>query len=267
MKFKAILELLRADGSIIVNKKLAKEIGLNEAVMYSELISKHLYFEISNQLSDEYFYNSMENLKKDTTLSRYQQGKAIEKLVKLGLIEYKLKGLPATRYFKIIESDIILNILSRDVANKYVRNSQSCMQESNKQEVKKVASNNTNINNTKNNTNINNNGKLKLTEDVKEIFEYWKNTLNHPKAIYSNDRINKIKARLKEGFTVDDCKKAIDSISKSPYHMGDNDKNKKYDSVEMIFRNADKLEWYINNNNNSKKSQDDILKEWNNEKE
>ncbi|MDR9796121.1 MULTISPECIES: hypothetical protein [Aeribacillus] len=38
-----IIDLLRSDGSIVVNKRLAKAIGLMEAVVYSELVSMYKY--------------------------------------------------------------------------------------------------------------------------------------------------------------------------------------------------------------------------------
>ena len=43
-EFVMILDLLREGGSIVLNKKLAHAIGMNAAVMYFELISKHRYF-------------------------------------------------------------------------------------------------------------------------------------------------------------------------------------------------------------------------------
>jgi len=101
--FLVLLELLRSDGSIVVNKKLASNIGLNEAVLYSELLSKYVYFAKKNQLTDEgYFFNTVENLQKDTTLTKRQQLTVINNLVKFGLISTKLKGIPAKRHFKII---------------------------------------------------------------------------------------------------------------------------------------------------------------------
>ena len=42
----SLLDLLRSDGSIVVNKKLAHAIGIDAAIMYSELISKQFYFEL-----------------------------------------------------------------------------------------------------------------------------------------------------------------------------------------------------------------------------
>jgi hypothetical protein len=110
---------------------------------------------------------------------------------------------------------------------------------------------NININsNSNNNTNRGDNS----TDDIKQVFNYWKEIMNHPKAILSNDRKDKIKARLKEGVTVDDCKKAIYNCSQSAYHMGDNDRKKRYDSIDLIFRKIDKLEWFINMNDTTCKA-------------
>lgn len=108
-----IFKLLRSDGSIVVNKNLAKNIGLCEAILYSELISRYSYFEERDSLdSDSCFYNTVEDLEEGTTLSDYQQRKAIKTLVNLKLLSVKLKGLPAKRYFKMnFDTELILKYL------------------------------------------------------------------------------------------------------------------------------------------------------------
>jgi hypothetical protein len=76
------------------------------------------------------------------------------------------------------------------------------------------------------------------------IFEYWQKILNHPQAKLTNDRRGKIANRLKEGYSVDDLKRTIDGCKASSYHMGDNEHNKVYDSIELLFRNGDKVEQF-----------------------
>jgi len=92
---------------------------------------------------------------------------------------------------------------------------------------------------------------------VKEIFELWKKILNHKKAKLTNDRITKIKARLKEGYTEEECKSAITGCSKSDYHMGrdkkSNPSNTIYNDIELIFRNGGNLERFISYNHREKK--------------
>lgn len=111
-----LFDLLRADGSIVINKKLARGIGIQPAIMYSELLSKYKYFADRDMLKDGWFFNSIENMRKDTCLSEYQQREAIGKLRELGLIEYKLNGMPATRYFKIVKSGKLYEILKSETA-------------------------------------------------------------------------------------------------------------------------------------------------------
>jgi len=79
-------------------------------------------------------------------------------------------------------------------------------------------------------------------QEIEEIFKYWQIILHHPQAKLTNDRKIKIGARFKEGYSVEQLKKAIDGCKASSYHMGENDKGKVFDSIGLIFRNADKME-------------------------
>jgi len=97
-----ILDFLRADGSIVVNKKLAHEIGLNEAVVYSELVSLYKYWSEREELTEDgFFYCTYENIERNTTLKEKAALRAINKLVKLELIEKVSRGLPRKNYYKI----------------------------------------------------------------------------------------------------------------------------------------------------------------------
>ncbi len=96
-------------------------------------------------------------------------------------------------------------------------------------------------------------------ESIDVVFSFWKETLNHPKAILSKDRIGFIKARIKEGHTVEECKQAILGCKASSYHMGDNDRHKIYDSIELIFRKGDKFEQFIGYLNQTDNSDIDNL--------
>ena len=105
MKGRTIYELLRADGSIVINKNLARTIGITEAIIYSELLSRYFYFEERGRIgADGYFYNTIGDLESGTTLTRRQQDPAIKRLVKLGLIQTKQAGIPAKRHFRITDN-------------------------------------------------------------------------------------------------------------------------------------------------------------------
>jgi hypothetical protein len=102
--------LLSSSAFLIVNKQLAKQVGLKGAVLLADLISKEEYF-IANGVTDGWFFNTEANIERDTTLTSYQQRKVLKTLKKYEIIETKRKGIPAKQYFKINEANL-LNILS-----------------------------------------------------------------------------------------------------------------------------------------------------------
>ena len=87
--------------------------------------------------------------------------------------------------------------------------------------------------------------KASLSSDARTVFEYWQQQLGHPDAKFSEDRKGKIVARLKEGTSVERLCQAIDGCASSGYHMGENDQGRRYDSIELIFRNAGKVDEFI----------------------
>lgn len=143
-----LFDLLRSDGSIVVNKALAHEIGLNEAVIYSELVSLQEYWRKQGKLTDgEWFFCTIENLETNTTIKKDSQNRALKKLEKLQLIEMKRMGLPAKRYFKITNKIYDL-ILKEALSNQISQNAQTRETDSRKLEDAKPATNNTRTNNT-----------------------------------------------------------------------------------------------------------------------
>lgn len=74
------------------------------------------------------------------------------------------------------------------------------------------------------------------------VFDYWRERCGHPGAQLTADRRAKIVARLREGASVERLKQAIDGCAGSKFHMGDNDQGRRYDSIELIFRNAGKVD-------------------------
>lgn len=144
-----IIDLLRADGSIVINKKLAKAIGIDAAIIYSELVSRQAFFESRGQLTEDgYFFNTIEDLEDGTMLSKYQQSKAIKKLEQLELIKTDRRDIPPKRYFKIINNNKIVQVLQQ---SQKAKNLTFKSQKTKQSKVNKVDTNNTNKNNTNNN--------------------------------------------------------------------------------------------------------------------
>ena len=98
--------LLSSTAFIVLNKELAKQVGLKEAVLLADLISKEEYF-IANGMKDGWFFNTEANIEKDTTLTAYQQRKCLKTLKKMKIIEVKRMGIPAKQFFKINEQQVI----------------------------------------------------------------------------------------------------------------------------------------------------------------
>ena len=105
--------LLSSSAFLILNKELARQVGLKEAILLADLISKEEYF-IANGMTDGWFFNTEANIEKDTTLTPYQQRKCLKTLKTNLVLETKRKGIPAKQYFKINEQQVIklLNNLS-----------------------------------------------------------------------------------------------------------------------------------------------------------
>ena len=78
-----------------------------------------------------------------------------------------------------------------------------------------------------------------------EVFNHWQQAMNHPRAKLDDKRRKKIAARLKDGYTVDDLKAAVDGCKKSPHHMGQNDTRTVYDDIELICRDASHVDKFI----------------------
>ena len=93
--------LLSSSAFLIVNKHIAKQVGLKATILLSDLISKEQYFE------DDWFFNTESNIAQDTTLTPYQQRKALKTLLKYQIIEVKRMGVPAKKHFKINEEQVI----------------------------------------------------------------------------------------------------------------------------------------------------------------
>ena len=105
--------LLSSSAFLVLNKQLAKQIGLKPSILLADLISKEEYF-IANGMTDGWFFNTESNIQDDTTLTPFQQRKSLKVLKEKGLIETQRRGIPAKQYFKINEQQVIhfLNNLS-----------------------------------------------------------------------------------------------------------------------------------------------------------
>ena len=90
--------------------------------------------------------------------------------------------------------------------------------------------------------------KKKETKDKEiylRIFNYWQRIHNASKAKYTPSRRQKIKARINEGYTEDELRQAIYGCYVSDFHQGQNKQGQKYNQIDLIFRNGEKVEYFI----------------------
>ena len=102
-----------AYNSMHFNRLLAHALGAEEALIFASLVSKYFYYESRDILDnpDGWFYVTEADLQESTTFKEKVQRKAIKHLVESGLVEYKLMGLPAKRYFRIVNNNSNLHAL------------------------------------------------------------------------------------------------------------------------------------------------------------
>lgn len=78
-----------------------RKFNLNTAVMLSEIYSEYTYWRDRNELQPGgWFYSTVENIYKNTGLSKHQQLTACKELEACGIIKIRYYGMPKKRYFK-----------------------------------------------------------------------------------------------------------------------------------------------------------------------
>lgn len=83
---------------------------------------------------------------------------------------------------------------------------------------------------------------------VREVFDHWvielRSNQRGPQPVLSEPRRKLIKKALSD-YGIDNCKLAIDGCKRSDWHMGENPSGKRYNDIELIFRNSRNIERFI----------------------
>lgn len=85
----------------------------------------------------------------------------------------------------------------------------------------------------------------RATAPVETIFEFWKKVMASPKSALDKKRRVLIEVALQSYQPADICK-AIRGCSKSPHNMGKNDRNTKYNGLNLILRDAEHIDYFMN---------------------
>lgn len=84
-------------------------------------------------------------------------------------------------------------------------------------------------------------------DEIREVFEHYRSyhPKSFPKPTSKTKEWGKIRDRLKDGYSVEDLKTAIDGNHSSPFHCGENAEQAKYNSLELIVRDSGKVTQFI----------------------
>lgn len=82
---------------------------------------------------------------------------------------------------------------------------------------------------------------------VTRIFDYWVSVMGKPQGQtkLTPKRRKAVKARLTDGYTLEQITTAIDHCRCDPWSMGANDRNTPFNDLELICRTGEKLESFI----------------------
>ena len=220
-----ILELLSSNSYLTVNKALARKVGLEAAALFADLAGSQLYWNNQKELEySEWFFRTREQIEEQTTLSAKVQVRCIKILVDAGLVQTKLKGLPAVTHYLIAQQEVtnLFNLISQKGTSSYSQTAQ--LDTPKGSTIKNI--NNKNINN--DNININKESSFvekieESVEDVKYYFELTQvlNLLTErtkaqyriPSSKYALLRYGPyklVKERLSDGATLEECINVIE---------------------------------------------------------
>ncbi len=180
-----LASLLSSSSFIMTNKILIKAVGTDAAIILGELCSEYNYWEQRGKLKNgNWFYSTRENIEDNTGLSEHKQRIAINKLLKMELIETKRMGIPCKTYYKLNEVNILncynttqkkmievpKHSVVENLDNKTLNNSNTSDENFESQDIE-----NLHINNNKNKNNENHTHEQSPVEEkVEEKIEYAK---------------------------------------------------------------------------------------------
>lgn len=85
----------------------------------------------------------------------------------------------------------------------------------------------------------------KILSPVEQVFAHWQAVMQMPRAKLDAKRRAAVRARLNDDYTAADLMQAIDGCRRSEWHMGKNDKNRKFNDLELICRDAARVDGFM----------------------
>lgn len=228
--FDLIKEFAGQSNILTVPVAFIRYAGTLEAAL---LLSQILYW--SDKTEDGWFYKSYKDWEDEIALGEYEVRKAAKSLKVKGILETRLKkanGAPTVHY-RLKEGHFSESIL-QFLKNPICTNSRNLDSAKSEESINKRLPKTTNKRDTPDSEN-----------SALRVFACWKETMDKPKARLDVKRRDLINKRLADGYSVDDLCIAIRGCSESPFHMGKNDRNTKYDDIMLICRDAKHVDQFL----------------------
>lgn len=102
----------------------------------------------------------------------------------------------------------------------------------------------------------------KPLDAVQTIFEYWQKCMTSHRSVLDNKRKTLIANALKNYDPADVCK-AIRGCSKTPHNMGQNKQKTKYNGLNLILRDAEHIDYFINLDDTQARPSDETMEQMN----
>ena len=77
-----------------------------------------------------------------------------------------------------------------------------------------------------------------------ELFRYWQRRCGHTQARPTAERLRAVRARMAEGYSETDVRRAIDGCASSAWHRGENEQGRRFDDLTLICRSGSRLEGF-----------------------
>lgn len=89
------------------------------------------------------------------------------------------------------------------------------------------------------------------SKDISDLIDHWKEATGHPRAKLSKDRFDVVKARLKDGYSFEQLRLAIDGIAAFPYvvngqRVAAGKPSQRHDALSLALKGGENLERFAN---------------------
>ena len=254
------------DRPIAFSPILAKISGSVKAGLF---LSQAIYWTNRSSTGDGIFWKTQEQWEEETCLTRKEQEGVRARLKKLGILEEIKQGLPCRIFFKV-NFDVIDELITEYSESKKQDQHHSAPPDTKQKYISplntQILINTTVAARPPQPVNLTldfpidhyegpskiQKPKNELTEQVSQVFEFWKATMGHPKAKFDEKRNRTITKALKLGYSVKDLMDAISGCRQSPFNMGKggNKDGTIYDALSTILQDAEHIDKYIAINEN-----------------